>query len=273
MQAQNIVGGLPKFKVAKMHKVCEACQFGKQARKPFPRHVQESKKPLELIHSDVWTTKAASIGGCHYFVTFIDDYSRKVWVYFMKKKSEVFGHFKAFKAMVEKEIGLQIKCLRSDGGGEYLSNEFARFLQEHGIKQQYSCSHTPQQNGLVERKNMHIGEVSRAMLNEKGLPDFYWAEAVATAVYIMNRTPTAAIHGMTPEERYTGRKPDISHLKIFCCIAYVHVPDELRSKLDPKAEKCIFIGYSLQQKGYRCYNPSTRKFTVSRDVVFDEMSS
>ena len=193
----------------------------------------------------MWTTKAASIGGCHYFVTFIDDYSRKIWVYFMKKKSEVFGHFKAFKAMVEKETGLQIKCLRSDGGGEYLSNEFARFLQEHGIKQQYSCIHTPQQNGLAERKNRHIGEVSRAMLNEKDLPDFYWAEAVATTVYIMNRTPTVAIHGMTPEERYTGRKPDISHLKIFGCIAYVHVPDELRSKLDPKAKKCIFIGYSL----------------------------
>ena len=111
------------------------------------------------------------------------------------------------------------------------------------------------------------------MLNEKGLQDFYWTEAVATVVYIMNRTLTAAIHGMTPEERYTGRKPDISHLKIFGCIAYVHVSDELRSKLDPKAEKCIFIGYSLQQKGYKCYNPSTRKFTVSRDVVFDEMSS
>ena len=111
------------------------------------------------------------------------------------------------------------------------------------------------------------------MLNEKDLSDFYWAEAVATAVYIMNGTPTATIHGMTLEERYTGRKPDISHLKIFGCITYVHVPDELRSKLDPKAEKCIFIGYSLQQKGYRCYKPSTRKFTVSRDVVFDEMSS
>ena len=86
MQAQNIVAGLPKFKVAEMHKICEACQFGKQARKPFPRHVQESKKPLELIHSDVWTTKAASIRGCHYFVTFIDDYSRKIWVYYEKEK-------------------------------------------------------------------------------------------------------------------------------------------------------------------------------------------
>ena len=122
---------------------------------------------------------------------------------------------------------------------------FARFLQEHGIKQQYSCSHSPQQNRLAERKSRHIGEVSHAMLNEKDLLDFYWAEAVATVVYIMNRTPTVAIHGMTSQERYTGRKPDISYLKIFGCIAYVHVPDELRSKLDPKAEKCIFIGYSL----------------------------
>ena len=113
MQDQNIIAGLPKFKVAEMHKISEACQFVKQARKPFPRHVQESKKPLELIHFDVWTTKATSIGGCHFFVTCIDDYNRKVWVYFMKRKSEVFGHFKAFKAMVEKETGLQIKIGRA----------------------------------------------------------------------------------------------------------------------------------------------------------------
>jgi hypothetical protein len=111
------------------------------------------------------------------------------------------------------------------------------------------------------------------MLNEKNLPNCFWAEAVATAVYIMNRTPTLAIHDMTPEEKFTGKKPDVSHLRVFGCIAYVHVPDEKRSKLDPKAEKCIFIGYSSEQKGYRCFNPSTRKLQVSRDVVFDEMVS
>jgi hypothetical protein len=111
------------------------------------------------------------------------------------------------------------------------------------------------------------------MLNEKNLPNYFWAKAVATAVYIMNRTPTAAIHGMTPEEKFTGKKPDVSHFKVFGCIAYVHVPDEKRSKLDPKTEKCIFIGYSLKQKGYRCFNPSIRKLQVNRDVVFDEMVS
>jgi hypothetical protein len=108
---------------------------------------------------------------------------------------------------------------------------------------------------------------------EKSMPHHYWAEVVATAVYIMNRTPTTAVHGMTPEEKYSGRKPDLSHLKVFGCIAYVHVLDELRTKLDPKAEKCVFIGYSLEQKGYRCYNPITREMRVSRDVVFDEMSN
>jgi hypothetical protein len=87
----------------------------------------------------------------------------------------------------------------------------------------------------------------------------------------MNRTPTTVVHGMTLEEKFTGKKPDVSHFRVFGCIAYVHVPDEKRSKLDPKAEKCIFIGYSLEQKGYRCFNPFTRKLQVSRDVVFDEM--
>jgi hypothetical protein len=110
------------------------------------------------------------------------------------------------------------------------------------------------------------------MLNEKNLRNDFWVEAVATRVYIMNRTPTTVVHGMTPEEKFTFKKPDVSHLKVLGCIAYVHVPDEKRSKLDPKAEKCLFIRYSLEQKGYRCFNPSTRKLQVNRDV-FDERVS
>ena len=108
---------------------------------------------------------------------------------------------------------------------------------------------------------------------EKNMPHHFWVEAIIIDVYIMNRTPTAAVHDVTPEEKYTGTKPDLSHLKVFDYIEYVHVPNELRRKLDPKAEKCIFVGYSLQQKGYRCYNPVTRELRVSRDVVFDELRS
>jgi len=245
-----------------MSEVCEACQLRKQIRHPFPvQTTHVTSKPLEMIHSYVWTTKIESIGGCKYYVSFIDDHIRKVWVCFMKHKGEVFQHFLNFKAMVKKEKGVSIKCLRFDGRGKYFSNEFS----------EYSCSYSPQQNGIVERKNRHIVEITRAMLNEKNLLNYFWAEAVVTAVYIMNRTPTTIVHSMTLEEKFIGKKPYVSHLKMFGCIAYVHVPDEKRSKLDPKAEKCIFIGYSLEQKGYSSFNPSTWKLQVSRDVVFDEM--
>jgi hypothetical protein len=94
------------------------------------------------------------------------------------------------------------------------------------------------------------------VLNEKNLPNYFWAEAIAIIVYIMNQTPTIVVDGMTLEEKFTGKKPYVSHLRVFGYIAYVHVLDEKKSKLDPKAKKCIFIGYSLEQKGYRCFNPS-----------------
>jgi len=123
-------------------------------------------------------------------------------------------------------------------------------------KQKYSCSYSPQHNGVVERKNMHIAKITRAMLNEKNLPDYFWVEAVAIVVYIMKQTPTTIVHGMTLEKKFIGKKLDVSHLRVFSSITYLHVPNEKKSKLDAKVEKCIFIGYSLEQKGYRCFNPS-----------------
>jgi transposase InsO family protein len=119
--------------------------------------------------------------------------------------------------MVEKEKGVSIKCLRSDGRGEYFSKEFSEYLKEHGIQRKYSCSYSPHQNGIVERKNRHIAKITRAMLNEKNLPNYFWAEAVATIVYIMNRTPTMAIHGMTSEKKFTGKK-QMSHT-LECLVA------------------------------------------------------
>jgi hypothetical protein len=191
----------------------------------------------------------------------------------MKHKGEMFQHFLNFKAMVKKEKGASIKCLRSDGGGKYFSNEFSEYLKEHGIQRKYSCSYSPQHNGVIERKNKHNAKITRAMLNEKNLSNYFWAKAIATIIYIMNQTPTTTIHGITPEEKFTCKKLDVLHLRVFGCIAYVHVPDEKSSKLNPKVEKCIFIGYSLEQKKYKCFNPSTQKLQVSRDVMFDEMAS
>jgi hypothetical protein len=120
------------------------------------------------------------------------------------------------------------------------------YLKMRGIQRQFTCRFTPHQNGVAKRKNRHIAEVARALMANKSIPHHYWAEAVATVIYIMNGTPTTAVHGMIPEEKYSGKKLDLSHLKVFGCIAYVHVPNELRTKLDPKVEKCVFIGYSLE---------------------------
>jgi hypothetical protein len=117
MAKQNLIGGLPKFGTEEvMSEVCETCQLRKQAKHPFPvQTTHVNSKPLEMIHSDVWTTKTKSIGGCKYYVSFIDDHTRKVWVYFMKHKGEVYQHFLNFKAMVKKEKGVNINFLRLDG--------------------------------------------------------------------------------------------------------------------------------------------------------------
>ena len=274
MQTKGAVHGLPRFTSKHPDNVCEACQLGKQHRHPFLSERNVSKGLLDVIHSDVWgPAQTATIGGCRYFVTFIDDYSRHTWICPMKSKSEVFSHFLKLKNRVENETNRKIRCLRSDGGQEYFSTEFKAFLEEKGIRREFSCRYTPQQNGVAERKNRTILEMARTMLQEKNMPHIYWAEAAVTAVYLINRCTTEGVHDSTPHEKYFGTKPDLSHLKVFGSISFVHVPDEKRRKLDPKSEKMILVGYSLEQKGYKCFNPVTRQSQVSRDVVFDEVAS
>ncbi|MCO5587934.1 hypothetical protein L7F22_041887 [Adiantum nelumboides] len=181
LKKEGLVEGLPTFQVNEEPNLCPSCQFGKQQRRRFNKSTYRAKQPLELIHSDVWRpSQTASMGGAHYFLTFVDDMSRKVWVYFLKNKSEVFSYFKQFKAMVEKECERFIKTLRSNQRGEFKSKEFEELCWNQGIRRQYTCAYTPQQNGVAERKNRVIVEHAQAMLNEGNLPKLYWAEAINT---------------------------------------------------------------------------------------------
>ncbi|GAU49327.1 hypothetical protein TSUD_136420 [Trifolium subterraneum] len=173
-------------------------------------------------------------------------------------------------ALVEKESGRVIKAIRSDRGGEFTSNEFLKYCEDNGIRRQLMVPRSPQQNGVAERKNRTILEMARSMLKSKRLPKKLWAEAVACAVYLSNRSPTRSVLGKTSQEAWSGRKPGISHLRVFGSIAHAHVPDEKRSKLDHKSEKYIFIGYDGNSKGYKLYNPDTGKTIISRNVVFIE---
>ena len=160
----------------------------------------------------------------------------------------------------------KIKILRSDNGGEYRSKEFMNYLKEKGIQHQLSVPRTPQQNGVSERMNRTIQEAARSMMCHANLEKRFWAEAVCTAVVIRNRSPTAAVNGMTPYESFYGKKPDVSHFKVFGCTAYMHVSKENRKKWDSKTKRCIFVGYSLSSKGYRLFDLDTQK------VIYPEMS-
>ena len=147
--------------------ICAQCQHGKQTRRSFKSNDFFTSKPLELVHTDLCgPTRTKSGQGESYFMLLIDDFSRMTWVTFLKKKSKAFEKFKAFKALVENEIENKIKCLRSDRGGEFTSGEFIEFCEQHGIKREFLAVRTPQQNGVVERKNRTIQDMARAMLDE-----------------------------------------------------------------------------------------------------------
>ena len=135
-----------------------------------------------------------TFSGCRYYVLFIDDFSKHTWIYPMRQKSEVFRHFQTFKNEVEKATGRHVRCLRSDGGKEYFSDDFTAYLRREGIRREFTCRHTPQQNGVAKRKNRHIFEVAWAMMSKKHMPKSYWAEVANTTVYLMNRCTTSGVH-------------------------------------------------------------------------------
>ncbi|KAE8705938.1 hypothetical protein F3Y22_tig00110415pilonHSYRG00197 [Hibiscus syriacus] len=183
--------------------LCEHYITSKQHRLKFNTSNSRAKSVLELVHSDVWQAPVTSLGGAKYFVSFIDDCSRRCWVYPIKKKSDVFSTFKSFKARVELDSGNKIKCFRIDNGGEYTSEEFDDFCRKEGIKRQFTMVNTPQQNRVAERMNRTLLERTRTMLRDTNVEKSFWAEAVNIACYLVNRAPSTAIELKTPMEMWT----------------------------------------------------------------------
>lgn len=270
LQKKQMVTGLPEFEIP--NEVCEECVQSKQHKNSFSKDVSSKAKAiLDIVYSDVCgPMQVESTGGNKYFVSFIDDFSRKLWVYLIKKKSDVLDVFMKFKSMVERQSGLKLKVLRSDGGGEYVSKEFDTMCEREGIVHEVVPPYTPQQNGTAERKNRTIMNMVRSMLNGKHLPKELWAEAVSTAAYILNRCPTKRLDGITPEESWSGVRPSLNHLKVFGSLVYRHVPDQLRRKLDDKSNQMILVGYH-STGGYKLFDPVTKQIVISRDVIVDEL--
>lgn len=254
--------------------VCIPCCEAKQTRLPFPHSGSRANGLLDIIHTDLCgPMETPSIGGGKYFITFIDDMSRKVYVYFLKNKLDIKSVFRKFKNEVENELERKIKILRSDNGKEFCNKDFSDFLAASGIKHQTSTPYTPEQNGVAERMNRTLVERAKCMMFEAKLQKSFWAEAVATAAYIVNRSPSRVLAEVTPHEKWTGKKPNISHLKIFGSKAMVHVPKQNRQKWDSKSREVIFVGYCDNTKGYRLYDKVSKKIVISRDVIFIENSN
>lgn len=249
---------------------CDVCAKGKQTRRPFGNAGNRANQLLELVHSDVCgPMQTASLGGAKYFLLFIDDFSRMTFVYFLRAKSEVVDRFVEFKQFVENQLERKIKILRSDNGTEYMNQRMAKILERNGILHQTSTPHTPQQNGLAERMNRTVVEKARCMLFDAKINTSFWAEAVSTAIYLINRLPSSGT-GKTPYEIWYGRKPDLTQLRVFGCKAMSHVPKANRTKFKPKSIECTMVGYSEKSKAYRLYDKSKCRIVLSRDVIFIE---
>ncbi|GAB2293109.1 hypothetical protein Dimus_038245 [Dionaea muscipula] len=273
LSKRELVTGLPAITVKK-EKSCEACRCGKQTRAAFKvvPHVA-AQRLLEVVHNDVCGPfQVPSFGGSYYFLLFVDDKSRKTWIFFMKAKSEASALFKKFKKLVENQTYETIGTLITDrGGGEFCSQAFKQYCEDNGVRKITTQPYTPQQNDLVEGRNRTIMNMVRSMLKNKKLPLQLWAEAAATAVYLMNRSPTKGLGDVTPQEVWSGHKPSVKHFRVFGSLVYVHILSQLRRKLDDRSKKYIFVGYDTSSRGYELMDPTTKHVINSRDCQFEDL--
>ena len=253
-------------------KLCRDCVAWKHHRTPFPMAFSyRASEPLGLVHADICgPISSPTLEGSRYFLLVIDDYTRLTWVAMLHQKYDAFEAFKRFKTLAETEKGVKIKALRSDKGGELTSTDFTSYCLSHGIKRQLTAPYSPQQNGVVKRKNMTVISMVRAMLKEKNLPRELWVEAVSTTVYIINCSLTKSLQGQTPHEKWTRRRPSVDHIRTFGSIVHVKDTKGHLSKLEDRSKPMIFIGYELGSKAYRCFDPVNSKVIISRDVIFEE---
>ncbi|KAJ3705098.1 hypothetical protein LUZ61_008803 [Rhynchospora tenuis] len=254
----------------------------------FANYCRYKKKVEETVNL---TTEEEKEVGCSLYVgKEINPQNENVWYLDTGASNHMCGHkhlFSEIKEVIdghvsfgdeskvsvkglEKESDYLIKALRSDRGGEFTSTIFETFCKEHGIRRPLTAPYSPQQNGVAERKNRTILDMVRCLLKTKNMPKEFWAEAVQCAVYVQNRCKHASLEDMTPEEAWSGQKPTVKHFKVFGSVAYAHIPDQRRTKLDDKSEKLIFVGYDERSKAYRLYDPTNKKTIISRDVQVNE---
>ncbi|GBM14113.1 Retrovirus-related Pol polyprotein from transposon TNT 1-94 [Araneus ventricosus] len=263
------VVGLPDFKDIKLN--CEPCRVNKFKRVSFkPLNEIRSKKPLELLYADIWgPSQTRGKNGELYYLTIIDDYSRKASLYPIREKSDACYLIKRHIEREENLLGRRVKAFRMDNGGEFIGNALENYFIKKGIKHELTNIYTPEQNGVPERYNQTVVSGARTILDESGLHKSFWTEAMIYFTYNWNRV-CHSNQIKSPLELYIGHKPSVRHLKPFGCLTYVGVPKPHRSKLDARAQKGYLLGYAFKTRGYRVWLPEKNKVIETKNVSFDE---
>ncbi|WVZ49440.1 hypothetical protein U9M48_000802, partial [Paspalum notatum var. saurae] len=263
---QEMVRGMPHLD--HVDQVCDSCLVGKQRRLPFPSKAKyRAQNLLELVHGDICgPVTPVTPSGNRYFLLLVDDLSRYMWLMLLSSKDQAAAAIVRFKGVTEAEAGRKLRTLRTDRGGEFTARTFADYCAEEGIQRHLTAPYTPQQNGVVERRNQtehDEGEgIARLVLGGGG--HHGWA------VFVLNRAPTQSVEGKTPFEVWYSAKPPVHFLRTFGCVAHVKAAGKHLSKLDDRSTPMVFVGYEAGTKAYRFYNPATRRVHVSRDAVFEE---
>ncbi|GKA35972.1 putative ribonuclease H-like domain-containing protein, partial [Tanacetum coccineum] len=267
----NLVKGLPSKIFEKDHS-CVACQKGKQHKASYKTKLVNSiSKPLHMFHMDLFgPTNVKSLMKKSYCLVVTDDFSRFSWVFFLATKDETSGILKTFITEIENQLDHKVKVIRSDNGTEFKNSIMNQFCEMKGIKREFSVARTPQQNGVAERKNRTLIEAARTMLVDSKLPTTFWAEAVNTACYVLNRVLVIKPHNKTPYELIHGRPPLIDFMKPFGCpVTILNTRDHL-GKFDGKADEGYFVGYSVVSKAMRVFNKRTRIVEETLNIRFLE---
>ncbi|GJX64016.1 retrovirus-related pol polyprotein from transposon TNT 1-94 [Tanacetum coccineum] len=261
LSKNNIVNGLPKLKFVKDH-LCSSCELGKAKRKSFhTKTTPSSKRRLQLLHMDLCgPMRVESINGKKYVLVIVDDYSRYTWTHFLRSKDETPGVLIDFLTLVQRGLHAQVTTVRTDKGTEFLNKTLHAYFAKEGIRHETSTARTPEQNGVVERRNRTLVEAARTMLSAAKVPLFFWAEAIATACFTQNRSLVIPRHEKTPYHIINAQKPSVKFFHIFGSLCYIVRDGENLDKMKEKGDACIFVGYSTQSKAYR---PRT---TVSTEV-------
>jgi transposase InsO family protein len=230
-----------------------------------------TERPLELLYMDLFGSIAyISIDRSKYCLVIVNDYSRFTWVFFLQEKSQTQETLKRFLRRAQNEFGLRIKKIRSDDRMEFKNSQTEGFLEEEGIKHEFSSPYTPQQNSVVEIKNRTLLDMARTMLDEYKTRDRFWAEAINTACYSINRLYLHQILKKTLYELLNGKKPNVSYFRVLGSKYFILMKIGRNSKFAPKAVECFLLGYDSNTRAYRVFNKSTGLVEVSCDIVFDE---